>query len=118
VGNRPVTGRTTYLDEEGQTTVVLEYPAKTLNVAHGSPAWQVDAGPILVPDLRAPRQVPDLLAGRFDVAYLVFNSWDRAEVAVRRPVELGRAGGRAIATAHYADIRVLEARNELFAAGG
>ena len=94
--NRPVNGRTSYLAEDGQTTVALEYPAKTMNVAHDRPAWQVDAGPLIVPDLSRPLAPDEPLVGRFDLAYLVFNRWDYAEMAI------------------YSRVRGLTVRNELF----
>jgi hypothetical protein len=116
----PVVGRTTYLDPDGETTVVLDYPVKILNVAIDRPVWQVDTGPILVPDLQ-PGGVgaEGPLAGRFTLAFLVFNRWDRAELALRRPTPLLPAEpGRPspLATEHYSQVRTLAARHELFCA--
>lgn len=111
--DQPINGRTTYLAGDGQTTVTLEYPAKTVNVAHGREAWQVDAGPVLIPDLNDPHP---LLAGRFRLAYLVFNRWDYAEITTRQPVEVARTASGAVATTHFAGVRALAVRNELFCA--
>lgn len=125
LGNRPVNGRTTYLAADGATTVVLEYPAKTMNVAHGRALWQVDAGPALVPDLAGPVASGDVLAGRFDVAFLVFNRWDYVEMVAREVVAAGEAGAGAgagpgaagaLMTTHYGRRRGLAVRNELFCA--
>ncbi len=115
----PVVGRTTYLSEDGQTTVALEYPVKVLNVAVDRPLWQVDTGPVLVPDLAENETGrPGPLAGRFSLAFLVYNTWDRAEIALRRPTVLARVEGEHVATEHYNDVRALPARNELFCASG
>jgi hypothetical protein len=115
----PVLGRTTYLAEDGQTTVALEYPVKVLNVAVDRPLWQVDTGPVLVPDLSpsGPGD-PGPLAGRFNLAFLVYNTWDRAEIALRRPTVLVAGEGVQVATEHYSEVRALPARNELFCAPG
>jgi hypothetical protein len=54
--------------------VVLEYPAKIVNVQHDRPNWQIDTGPILVPDFAA---TAELLADRLELAYIVFNGTSR-----------------------------------------
>ena len=115
----PVVGRTTYLAEDGQTTVALEYPVKVLNVAVDRPLWQVDTGPVLVPDLSEyGTGRPEPLAGRFSLAFLVYNTWDRAEIALRRPTVLVEGEGEHVATEHYSEVRALQARNELVCAPG
>jgi len=115
----PVVGRTTYLAADGQTNVALEYPVKVLNVAVDRPQWQVDTGPVLVPDLSEGGTADsEPLAGRFDLAFLVYNTWDRAEIALRRPTVLVEGEGQHVATEHYSDVRALQARNELFCATG
>jgi hypothetical protein len=115
----PVVGRTTYLGGDGVTTVALEYPVKVLNVALDRPLWQVDTGPVIVPNFQRLRGGGDeLLAGWFDLAFLVFNTWDRAEIALRRPTALAHTEGEPVATEHFSEVRVLEVRNELFCAAG
>ncbi|MBI2193431.1 MAG: hypothetical protein HYU36_15760 [Planctomycetes bacterium] len=114
--NRPVVGRTRYLAEDRSTEVVLEYPVKILNLAHDRPLWQVDTGPVLLPI--EPLQVPKAgspLASRLGLAYILYNGWGGAEVAIREETALGPPGNRALATQHYTGTRVLDARNELFA---
>jgi hypothetical protein len=110
---RPMTCRTTYLAEDGVTRVVLEYPAKVVNVRHDRPDWQVDTGPILLPDFGVES---DLLVGKLGLAYIVFNTGTRAEVLERRPTPIGAAGSAAVRTTHYSAVRVLQVRNEVFAA--
>ena len=61
---------------------------------------------------------PEPLAGRFSLAFLVYNTWDRAEIALRRPTVLAQVEGEHVATEHYSDVRALPARNELFCAPG
>lgn len=111
--NLPLNGRTTYRGEDGKTEVVLEYPAKVTNVGHDRPVWQVDTGPVIVPDLSAPEP---LLSGRFRLAYLVFNAWDRVELARRRRTAIGSSPGPSAATAHFSELAGLTVTNELFCA--
>jgi len=114
LGNRPINGRTTYLGEDGKTQVILEYPAKTTNVGHDRPVWQVDTGPVLVPDFDA---ADPLQSGRFRLAHLVFNRWDYAELALRCRTEIATIGDPLPATAHYSELHSLSVTNELFVAG-
>lgn len=107
LGCVPMNGRTEFSAEDGATRVTLNYPIKICNIAHGRERWQVDTGPILFPDFAA---ACDLPVGRMRPAYLVFNTPDRAEVAVRR----AKAGGRS--TSHFHDSRRIETANHLYAA--
>ena len=92
--------------------MVLEYPAKIVNVQHDRPNWQIDTGPILVPDFTA---AASLFVDRLELAYIVFNSWSRAEVLERRPTPVTPAGDRGPQTTHYSTVRQLAVRNEMFA---
>ena len=107
LGNQPIHARTSYTDEGG-TQVVMDYPTKTVNVAHGRESWHVDAGPILIP---SEPQKGDLEATRFNVAYIVFYTFDRADVATRQPTASGERGR----VTFYAAPRSMTCRNELVA---
>ena len=109
--NSPINGRTTCVDQDGRTSIQLDYPVKCCNWAHDHGGWQVDTGPVLMPDPDA--EMGDLPVSRLNAAYIVYNSADWAEVALRRPTSI-RGGGR---TPHFVDvIRMENVRNELFAA--
>jgi hypothetical protein len=109
LNNRPINARTTYKESDG-TQVTLEYPARTVNVSHERDAWQVDAGPIVMP--RGEETTGTLEVARLDLAYLVFNRWDYAEAVLQDapPDSNGNA------TKHYRLRRNLCCRNELFVA--
>jgi len=107
--NRPVNGRTTYTDDDGSTRVVMEYPAGTVNVAHDREAWQVDAGPVLMPVRGGPCRLD---VERFGQAFLVYNRWDYAETVSRGAA--GAAGGSPGQTRFYNLRRNLHCCNELF----
>jgi hypothetical protein len=83
-----------------------------VNVQHDRPNWQIDTGPILVPDFQA---TSALFVGRLELAYILFNSWTRAEVLERRPTPVTSAGERGPQTTHYSAVHSLAVRNELFA---
>ena len=108
--NHPINGRTTYEDPDVGGRVLLEYPARTVNVANGREAWQVDAGPLLVPSEPVES---DLSITRMNMGYMIYNAWDWAELAIRAPTPLSDdpAQGR---TAHYSKVRRISCRHELF----
>ena len=122
MANRAVIGRTTYQLDDGGTTVVLDYPCKTVNVAHGRTAWQVDAGPVLVPRLTpspvaaGTTEAEVLFVARLGPAFAVFNRWDRVEITPRGRVTLGAEDGGGPTTSHYRGVVGCPARNALFAA--
>ena len=86
--------------------MVLNYPVKVCNVAHGRERWQVDAA-VLLPDLSAKADLP---IGVLRMGYIVFNSWDWAEVILRTP------GPKATGKSSFSDSRRLTVKNQLFCA--
>ena len=89
LGDVPLNGRTTYRSSGGSMTVQLGYPIKTCNIPHDREEWQIDTGPILVPDPAAGDRI-DISA--LQSAFILFNAWDWAELAVRKPVAADGSG--------------------------
>jgi hypothetical protein len=106
LGDKVLNARTEYLGEDGKTQVVLNYPVKICNIAHGRERWQVDTA-ILVPDLSARTDLP---IGIFRMGYIVFNSWDWAEIILRQPNST--EDGKSAFTAS----RRITAKNQIFRA--
>ena len=109
----PLVGRTELLDDAGRVVARLEYPIKTMNVNDRRWAFQVDTGPVIVPDFsRQAEQEIEL----FEVAFVAFSRFDRAEFIVQRPTPVG--GERGALVGHYSHIRKLPVRNEVMCVGG
>jgi hypothetical protein len=73
-------GRTTWVSPDGCTTAILDYPIRVCNVSHASEQWQIDNGPVLIPDLAAGAPwLPNLRPG-----YLVYDATDWADICRRR----------------------------------
>lgn len=107
LGNKVLNGRSTMLDSDGKTQIMMEYPIKTCNIPHDRRQWQVDTGPVLV--------ATDPMADgkpitRLNRAHLVCNSWDWAEIAALAVTPIDGAA----ATTHYSDIRRIVVRSEIF----
>ncbi|MBI4027116.1 MAG: hypothetical protein HY360_19175 [Verrucomicrobia bacterium] len=108
--NLPILARTRFICNDGKMEAFCEYPVTVMNARHDDHRWQVDTGPILIPDFSLKSHLP---VGLFRQAYIVYNSWDWAEIAMRRPVEK-TPGGPAVM--HYTSPRRLTVQNQLFCA--
>jgi hypothetical protein len=76
LGGARMAGRTTFT--WNGATVTLDYPATTVNIANDREAWQVDAGPVLLPTRTAAGD--GLAVDAMEPGYLVFNRPDWAEI--------------------------------------
>ena len=84
-----------------------------MNVKEEPVRFQVDTGPLIVPDFGRDAENP---IERFDVAHVVYNRFDEAQFILRKPVA-GREGTAAEQyTTDYSEIRRVDARNELLLA--
>jgi len=108
--NRTLNARTEFRADGGRTRVVMDYPVKVCNVSHTEQRWQIDTGPVLLPD---PRARGGLAVQRMRVGYIVFNSWDWAEVAIRALKQRRRTRPQS----HFLRSVRLECRNRIFLVG-
>lgn len=103
----PVVSHTEY--ETAEHRVLLEYPVRVVNFSERERYYQVDTGPILLPDLGRPYRTP--LEG-CRLAYVAHNCPDWAEFIVCVPTPLTDA----IKVHHYSQsIRIEGTRNRLIA---
>lgn len=103
--NAPLVGITELTDEATGMSARLEYPIKTMNVNDLRWVWQVDTGPVIVPDFR--REV-SLGIQCLDLAFVAYNCPDRAEFVLLRPTPVGGA-----VAGHYSEVRKLAAHNTI-----
>jgi hypothetical protein len=103
----PVVAQTEY--ETKEYRVLLEYPVKVVNFSERERYYQVDTGPILLPDFE--REYKSLLDA-CRLAYVAHNSpgWAEFIVCVRTPVTDG------VSVHHYSEsIRIDGTRNRMIA---
>lgn len=105
--NLPLIGQTELLDDSGEVCARMEYPIKTMNVNDQRWAFQVDTGPMIRPDLS--REVTQEIE-RFDLAFIAYNRFDRAELVIQEPTPAGEGGPPA---GHYSRVEKVEARNRV-----
>ncbi len=113
--NVPLVGRTELSDESGRK-YVLEYPIKTMNFRPENASFQVDTGPLLVPDFDADE---DKAIDRLEMAHIAYNRLDRAEFILRRPTPITDDSGREVASAlHFSDVREVQATTRILTGEG
>jgi hypothetical protein len=110
--NRSLNARTELYDERTGRRAHLEYPVKTMNVMQAPPRFQVDTGPLILPDFAAAVTHP---IECFEMAHVVYHGMDKAEFILRKPVAGNVGGNLAAATTDYSAIQIMAARNEILA---
>jgi hypothetical protein len=109
--NVPLVGRTEMRDPKRKERYVLEYPIKTMNFRPETPSFQVDTGPLLVPDFTSPAAST---IDRLEMAHVAYNRLDRAEFILRRPTPIANKAGKELARVlHYSDVREHPARTQV-----
>ncbi len=84
LANKPVNARTTYADEAAGYSWAIEYPARTMNLNVEEGLFQVDTGPIPLPDMNSYDGKRPMQAF---LSYVAFSEFDSAEFILRREVE-------------------------------
>ncbi|MHC4403080.1 MAG: hypothetical protein ACYTG0_25750 [Planctomycetota bacterium] len=111
--NVPLVGRTEIDDPAGKHGYVIEYPIKTMNFQPKTNSFQVDTGPVLVPDFNVKA---DHAIDRLEMAHVAYNRLDRAEFILRRPTPIEDADGKALCQVlHYSEVREDPAATQLLA---
>ena len=107
----PLVARTEIANAGTGLRAILEYPVKTMNIEVERTLFQVDTGPVALPDLTRRHE---RLADSLSLAFVAFNAFDYAEVVVETPTPLESGGS----VYHYSERKGLSVRNRLYAVGG
>ncbi len=83
--NCPLNGRTEITDNSGKYHAIIEFPIKTMNVNDQSMMYQVDTGPILLPNFESKKE---RMVERFNLAYIAYNKSDEAYFVVLEPTPI------------------------------
>ena len=110
LANRPLVARTELWNEELGRHAILEYPIKIMNLTKDPPRFQVDTGPLIVPDFASAAAHP---VERFDLAHVVYNVFTKAEFILRRPTPVAADAGPNASTTDYSTVMVMPARHEV-----
>lgn len=110
--NQSLNARTELHHAESGQHALLEYPIKTMNVMQDPPCFQVDTGPLILPDFSATVARP---IECFDVAHIVYHTRDKAEFILRKPIPLDAGDSATVTTTDYSVVQVMAARHEILA---
>lgn len=108
----PLVGQVEISDPESGRSVLLEFPIKTMNLSVDGTRWQVDTGPMVLPDLKAP---PEAWSQSLRLAFVAFNTWDWADFVIEAPTPIEVDGKEVARVHHYSEILHLATRNRVFA---
>ncbi|HOS92965.1 MAG TPA: hypothetical protein PLD23_02995 [Armatimonadota bacterium] len=104
----PIVCQTELRDEVSGRTAVIEYPVKTMNMNSIRRIYQVDTGPVLLPDLTVPS---DQWSASLRLAFIAFNEDGWADFVVDEPTP---AGGE-VKVHHFSRRLHFAARNVILA---
>ena len=83
-----IVGQTEIRDGKTGRVAVIEYPVKTINFERNRKDWQVDTGPVLLPDLSVP---PDQWSHTVKLSHIAFRSPGWADFLVDQPTPVPAA---------------------------
>lgn len=104
--NRPLVSQTEFSLPDG-THVFLEYPVKVINASEREMFYQVDTGPVLVPDASAFDGTHAISSLR--LAYIAHNTLGCTEFLLNVPTPIGSG----VSVNHYSKVMKVEAVNRI-----
>lgn len=110
----PIVAQTEIADEATGLRAMIEYPVKTMNISLEKSLYQVDTGPVAVPDLTK-RYEPALDSLR--LAFVAFNAAEFADFVVEQPTAVTGTGESPVEVYHFSQPFSMAARNRLWALG-
>jgi len=110
LANRILNGRTKIADEDGRYSATLEFPIKTMNVNDINNAYQVDTGPILLPDFASSKE---RMVERFQLAFVAYNQGNEAYFVIQEPTPIAEDSNEKVS--HYSRVVRADARNSVIA---
>eukprot|EP00913_Durusdinium_trenchii_P005667 g5285.t1 len=89
--NITLIGRTEVPEPGTKRRFVLQYPIRTMNFQPKTNSFQVDTGPLLMPDFKVKEEKS---IDRLEMAFIAYNRLDRAEFLIRRPTPVKGEDGK------------------------
>ena len=108
----PLAAQTELVNEETGLRCLMEYPVKTMNISIDRGMWQVDTGPIALPDLTRRFEPP---VDSVRLAFAVFNAPHFCDFVIEQPTPVLREEQEVCRVYHYSDPVSLPAKNRVLA---
>jgi hypothetical protein len=108
----PLVFRTEITDGQSGLRAIIEAPVKTMNIEPGKKQYQIDTGPVPLPDISRRYEPPiDCLR----LAYVAFNAPHFADFVIEQPTPVLDEGRETARVYHYSSPISLPAKNSLIA---
>lgn len=110
----PIVSQTEIHNEETGLRAVIECPVKTMNISLEKKMYQVDTGPLALPDLSRRFEPP---IDSLRLAFVAFNAPDFADFVIEQPTPVVENDVEVTKIYHYSNPISLPAKNRLLALG-
>lgn len=110
----PIVTQTTIENSDTGLKAIIESPCKTMNVSHVKKMYQVDHGPVALPDLTK-RFDPQIDSLR--LAFIAFNTSDFADFVIEAPTPVKVDGEEVVKVHHYSKLETYKSINRVIALG-
>ena len=110
----PIVSRTEIQDETTGLRTIIECPVKTMNISLDKRLYQVDTGPIALPDLS---KRFELRIDSLRLAFVAFNAPHFADFVIEQPTKVIEEEQEKCQIHHYSGPISLKAKNTLLAVG-
>ncbi|MBY5956941.1 hypothetical protein KUV50_02260 [Membranicola marinus] len=107
----PIVTQTEIWNEETGLRAIIECPCKTMNISHPKKMYQIDTGPVALPDLS--QRYPEMMEG-LRLAYLAFNTDSFTDFVVEVPTPIQNEFKNGAHVYHYSEHISVTAKNKLF----
>jgi len=111
----PLVAQTEISDKNTGLRAMIEFPIKTMNIRDEEPTYQIDTGPIALPDLS---KRYDHFANSISLAFIAFNAPHFADFVIEDETSIVENGKETARVHHYSKRLSLPADNRLFAIDG
>lgn len=110
----PIVTQTEIVNDMTGLKAIIECPCKTMNISHVKKMYQVDNGPVALPDLtkRYDSQIES-----FRLAFIAFNTPDFADFVIEAPTSVKVDGKEVVKVNHYSKLESYESTNKVIALG-
>lgn len=98
-------------NEETGLRAIIECPCKTMNISHPKKMFQVDTGPVALPDLS--RSFPEMMDG-IRLAFIAFNTNDFADFVIEVPTTIYDGSREVGQVYHFSERLSLKTTNKIF----
>jgi len=110
LANHVLNGCVELADEVGRWRAAMEFPIKTMNVNDLHSLYQVDTGPVLLPDFASQKE---RMVERFQLAFAAYNRADEAYFVIQEPIPVVADQPSGLRVSHYSRIVRMATKNSV-----